>query len=117
MENMTKLLEQLAAQLGTTVEYLWGVLLQQVSVEIILCNMWMSIWMWGGIVMIAVAIGGLILAYKFDEEIMGVWAFVFLIFAIIVSPLGYYVNYSEWLTLTQNPEYWALREILNTLTK
>ena len=117
MENMTKLLEQLASQLGTTVEYLWGVLLQQVNVEIILCNMWMGIWMWGGIIIIAISIIGLIISFKTDEEMLVVWSFVFIILAVFFGTIGYYENYSEWLTLTNNPEYWALQEILTSIAK
>jgi hypothetical protein len=38
MPELTKLLEQLAEKLGTTVEHLWKVLLQQAEVEKILCS-------------------------------------------------------------------------------
>lgn len=117
MEQLTPLLKQLADKLGTTIEHLWKVLLQQVNVEIILCNLWMGIWLWGGMGVIILAIIMLAFAMKTDEDGMGAFAIVVIISVVIIAGFGYYVNYSERLTLTTNPEYWALKEILSQLGK
>ncbi len=45
MEQLTPLLKELADKLGTTVQHLWSVLIAQTKVEIILCQMWMDIYM------------------------------------------------------------------------
>lgn len=115
MEDMTKFLEQLATKLGTTAEQLWDVLLQQVNVEIVLCNLWMNIFLWGGVGFIVLAIIMLVYAIKEDEEEIGVFAVIIFLFTIIIASAGYYFNYSNWLTLTTNPEYWALQEILKAI--
>jgi len=117
MEQLTPLLEKLASQLGTTVEQLWKVLLQQTQVEILLCNLWMGIWLWGGISLIVIAIIIFIISAIKDFDAAAAWG-VFIFFAtIIIAGIGYYVNYSEWVTLTTNPEYWALKEVLSVLGK
>jgi hypothetical protein len=115
MEQLTPLLEKLASQLGTTVEHLWNVLLLQTKVEIMLCNLWMGIWLWGGIGIVVLAIIMLIYALKADKEGIGTFAIGVIIFTIIIVGIGYYVNYSDWITLTQNPQYWALKEVLSAL--
>ena len=115
MEQLRPLLEKLAEQLGTTVEQLWRVLLQQTQIEIVLCNLWMGICLWGGIGIIVLAIIMIIFAVKTEEDGMGLFAFVVIILTIIIAGIGYYNNYSELLTLTKNPEYWALKEVLSAL--
>ena len=117
MEQLTPLLKELAEKLGTTVEHLWKVLLQQTQVEIALCNLWMGIWLWGGIGLIVLAIIIIIFVVKSDEDEIGAFGVVIIIFIIIIAGIGYYVNHSELLTLTKNPEYWALKEVLRTLGK
>ena len=117
MEQLTPLLQKLAEQLGTTVEHLWKVLIQQTQVEISLCHLWMNLWLWGGIILIVVF--GLFLIYAIieDEDSTGATC-LFIIFAtIIICAIGYYVNYTDLLTLTKNPEYWALKEVLKVLGK
>lgn len=116
MEQLTPLLKELADKLGTTIEHLWKVLIQQTQVEIVLCNLWMGIALWGfgglALLIFVFIIAGII--RDWDEEPMAFGFFVMIVL-IIIGGLVYYHNYSDLLTLTKNPEYWALSEILNKL--
>jgi hypothetical protein len=116
MPELTKLLEQLAEKLGTTVEHLWKVLLQQAEVEKILCSVWMNIALYGfgGIFLAIVVIFILWIVKGWDEDGIGFLFFVGVVIFITGICL-YYCNYSNLLTLTNNPEYWALQEILKQL--
>lgn len=115
MEEMTKFLEQLATKLGTTAEQLWNVLLQQVNIEIVLCNMWMNILLWGGIGLVVLAVILLFVSANRGWDGAAAFAIIIILATIMIAGIGYYVNYSSWLTLTTNPEYWALKEILKVI--
>ena len=115
MEQLTPLLEKLANKLGTTTEHLWKVLLQQVNVEMVLRQLWMSIWLWGGIGLIALAIIMIIMIIKYDGEEIIALPFLIIVVAIVSGSIGYYINYSKLLTLQNNPEYWALHEVLSVI--
>ena len=124
-ENTLKLIEQLAQKLGTTSEYLWGVLIQQSYIQATI-----------GIVEVALVIvafyvylkihyklssktykdryGDTISGYdKYEEgavipmSLSGVLLLVFIIWG--------FLNISHIITGFLNPEYWALEQILNTL--
>lgn len=115
MEQLTNLLAQLAEKLGTTVEHLYQVMMAQTAIEAQLCNLWMGIWLWGGVIVLVGSIVLMVLMVSFDgEEAVGFPAFTF-ITTLIIAPIGYYTMYSELLTLTQNPEFWVIQEILNKL--
>ncbi len=43
--------------------------------------------------------------------------FGFLVIVILIAGIGYYTNYSELLTLQNNPEFWALQEVLKRMGK
>lgn len=118
MEKLTELLVTLATKLGTTVEYLWGVLIKQATIEgylnIIYCI----------IPIILIFLSVLYFKYyiknkeKWEEECDGneiyhgagvisifIITFVFLIMSIIIFiPTA--------ITAFGNPEYWALQNIL-----
>ena len=128
MEQLTPLLEELAKTLGTTAENLWRVLIQQVGVEIRLCELWMNIALWGGIILIilGVVLFFIGIIHNGNREDRSIWSddtgygisatgiFV-IMFALIICGCIYYSNYSDLLTLHNNPEYWALQQILNTI--
>ena len=115
MEQLTNLLAQLAEKLGTTVEHLYQVMMAQTAVEGQLAELWMGIWLWGGIIFLVIAIIMLLVSASNDFEAAGAWAIFFILADIVVATLGYYEMYSKWLTLTQNPEYWVIQEILSKL--
>ena len=116
MEQVTELLKELAEKLGTTVEHLWGVLLVQAQVQMII---------------LLVLFVGTILSFiswlpyfrwvmkkelnDWDAE-EGIFAFVVLIIwgiitgcLIIVS----FVSIETFVTVIKNPEYFALQKVLS----
>ena len=115
MEQLMPFLQELAASLGTTADQLWDVLLKQVSVEITLCQLWMSIFFWAGIVIAVLSAIFFFFSIKGDEEDMAFFSGGVFILNLVVAITGYYINYSKLLTLRNNPEYWALKEILNAI--
>lgn len=112
MEQLTQLLTQLAEKLGTTTEYLWEVLLKQAQVALASNSLFL--------LMLVIALVGCILAIKslmkerdedFDKElllpILFVLAFIFT--GLIIATTH------DVLTLSINPEYWALKHVLNII--
>ena len=118
-EETTKLIEQLAQKLGTTAEYLWGVLINQASISAITDLLYI----------VLVAVGGILLfkAHKFLSKEDGhgnsfyynwdftrgimialtfIWSILFIaaFFSIVNIINGFF-----------NPEYWALNKILNLI--
>jgi len=115
MENLTKLLNELAVKLGTTTEFLWEILLKQAPID--------------AIVGISLIVLFLILIipyvmyikwfskhcnelYKEDKEsIHTVFCVIILIimFALFIANI---CEINNTITAIFNPEYWALKEIL-----
>lgn len=110
MEKALPLLEKLAEKLGTTVEHLWAVLLNQVRVEIVLHQYYIAA---------SFAMYGLALAF-------GVWAIylnkkdsdylpapIIALIALLVAGVSIHIDSLIVLqTLQNNPEFWALQEVL-----
>lgn len=111
-QNTAKLLEQLSHQLGTTSEYLWGILLKQAPISAAI-----------SIFQIALIAGFGVILYKihmlcknndsYDESdhirmLMVILAFVEILFII----LGLILIVPNILNGFLNPEYWALHEIM-----
>lgn len=105
-----KLIETLAAKLGTTTEYLWGVLLRQAPIDATICLL----------ANVVIIIMGVVL-YKVhqhfkDKETSDAFEFLFpivcLVFAscAIVLPI---VTISNIINGYFNPEFWALDYIIN----
>ena len=115
MKELTPLLEELAKKLGTTVEQLWGVLLNQVQVEIQICEIWMGValFFFGGFALVFFVLFIIGLIMVFDDG-LGACLSMAGIFGVI-GAFMYYKNYVSLLTLNNNPEYWALQEILKHL--
>ena len=116
MEELTKLLSQLAEKLGTTTEYLWGVLIKQARIEAIT-----------GILDIILFIALLIPFYIYikwfskhyrklydnDTEILH-W-FITVIVGIIMV-IWFFVcicDINNIITALNNPEYWALKQVMS----
>jgi len=117
MQDLTILLEKLSEKLGTTVDQLMEVLMDQVGVQIHICTMWQTAWLILGILCVASIIFlfiRAIISNFFDIED----AYVFCIIPIIllvVSVIGWFVCYSELLTLEQNPKYWVIKKIFGAI--
>ena len=119
MEEMTELLRELAAELGTTVEFLWAVLIRQAKIEIVEI----------GILAAFVGVGWFLMSeylrwaipfYKnldgydnIEKELM-LWTIGVIIgVVLVVLTIIVTLSIANLPTLIFNPEYWALRQILN----
>ena len=116
--NTAELLRELAAKLGTTTEYLWGVMVKQAPVAIV-----------GELCLIATIVGSLIALYiigiKLHKKGMltefgslsGTGCF-FVIVALILTFIGIFVipiSIDSIATALFNPEYWALDRIISKI--
>jgi len=119
MKELTELLAKLAEKLGTTTQYLWGVLIKQASVEIYI---FISIFV---LTVIGVIITTLLLKYTqkyWDEEDTPAIAWFSLTLGIVcafetVIGLVYSLtNIADVITSIINPEYWALQEVLKSIS-
>ena len=113
-EKLMSMLDVLAEKLGTTTELLWSVLVKQAEIEAQIWLTWLVAWVcvFGGMFL-----GSIILAYigkKQKWEVWGLW-FIMTTIIFIIGTVSILDCYSAFLTVSQNPEYWALNEILNTL--
>ena len=125
MDEKTLLaLTALAQKLGTTAEYLWGVLIKQAAVTGVTNIIEMSVWL-------AIAIAWGVLTYRKTRKVLPegagpyscasaeweeeaaffAWlgAFLLAVTAAIVACVGVSDSVAAFL----NPEYWALKQILH----
>ena len=117
-EQIVTLIEQLAQKLGTTTEYLWNVLIAQANVQIyIFITVFVST-----IIGIIVAVYLLKYTQKYwDKEDAPMTAWLALGFGTVVGFIALIgivftiANISDVITAIRNPEYWALKEVLNVL--
>ena len=113
-EKLMSMLEVLAEKLGTTTELLWSVLVKQAGIEAQIWMMWIIVWI---SVFGSMAIVGIIVAFAAKKQREADWGCWFIL-TFIAFALGIIVVvgcYSQVLTLSQNPEYWALNEILHSI--
>jgi len=120
MENLSKLLEQLAEQLGTTTEYLWQILLNQARIDFIASTF--EYLLCGFLFYLSYRYFKYAWAYEDDPEnpysekgiavtVIGVMIGVLdlIMFCVLMSYIPMY------LASIFNPEYWALQKILEQL--
>ncbi len=110
-----QLLKDLAAKLGTTADHLWGVLIRQAPISIV------SDLLLGTLGLLLALLGGLILKNILKDKNYDGLAFI-LPFAICVTGCvmfvaGYSQAATDGLTCLLNPEYWALKQILNAIPR
>jgi len=122
-ENTSKLIEQLAAKLGTTSQYLWSILLKQAAVSATVTLIQMILIFGYGYVLYRIHLK--LLKKKSDDKyaeniyesteggaavpmIMGGLLFIILATMSLCS-IGDIVNGYV------NPEYWALNKVLDTI--
>ena len=118
MENLTQLLSMLAAKLGTTVEYLWTVLIKQAAISGVQ-NL-----IWGIICIVPIILWVYYFRYflknkeeikrKYDDELHIIGLSVSLIVSLVFLAL-FAECINTAITAFINPEYWALKEILSQL--
>ena len=113
MEQVAKLLGDLAKQLGTTVEFLWCILIRQAHVEATLALAGVVI----GAVLLVIGVWTAIVAikkYKEHEDVDDAFPyFVISGLAWIASTGTLSVNIYNYISISMNPEYWALNKILS----
>ena len=116
MEQVGELLKELAQSLGTTVESLWRILLQQTEVQVQICQIWMNVGMFGfgGVGLVLLALGIIGQKRRWDETALAA-SYVIGASSIIIGAAVYIENYSILLTVKLNPEYWALQQILDKI--
>lgn len=121
MENLTLLLKELAEKLGTTTEYLWGVLVRQALINGII-----------GLIHIAIIILAGIGLWKLHKKFMSdipdsscsyydeyegdlkiPMSIAVLVFFLLV--LGSFLSLPEIASCFFNPEYWALEQVLESV--
>ncbi len=127
MDKLAPLLEQLAEKLGTTVEYLWGVLIKQASVTVIV-NIGVNL------IFVCLIIFLIVLGKKLtsklkptednkypkaiiedDDGVFFTWAGI-----IVVVTISFFIillSSGEIVNALCNPEYWALKEVLSMVGK
>ena len=118
MEQVAKLLEQLATKLGTTVEYLWGVLMKQAHVNAIINLSFVGL-------MLIITITWLAFIPKiikldsddgdYDSPSTRTLTWIFFAITNVISIIVIIACLTTAITELLNPEYWALQEILGQL--
>ncbi len=117
-EQLTIMLTQLANELGTTIEMLWGVILKQAQISALLSIAWIGFVLLYG--------GTLYIKHKefskpdkknygrtkyFEDDLTGIVMNLLLLVWIITAAVGI-LEIQNAVTALLNPEYWALQEIL-----
>lgn len=109
-DKMAEFLEKLAVKLGTTAEHLWGVLVKQAHIEGVTSVIIWSIW---GIIVVFLAMFFALVHTDTDDEkntLWGIWISIFVVsFVIFASCISTIIGQFN------NPEYWALTEVLNNI--
>ncbi len=122
-DNTAKLLKQLAQKLGTTTEYLWRVLLKQapVSATTTLLQILLILLFGWGLWKVHKHLMKKKGEEKYSENIYEEWG-MGAIFPMILGALIFSImlvislfSISDIINGYFNPEYWALKELLNTL--
>lgn len=117
-DKTTQLLTDLATKLGTTAEYLWGVLVRQAYVNF-----------WANVAYDVITIIAVCLTYKLitkaisyfsnlnddDEPKLVAHMIVTVLVGIvtIILTIASLCNFDDMMTSILNPEYWALHQILH----
>lgn len=122
-DNTAKLLEQLAQKLGTTTEYLWRVLLKQapISATTTLLQIFLILLFGWGLWKIHKRLLKKSGDGNYSENLYEEWGMVAM-FPMILGALIFGImlmislfSISDVVNGYFNPEYWALKEVLNSL--
>lgn len=120
MENLTELLEKLAEKLGTTTEYLWGVLIKQAPISAASDLLYFILVVFGGIVLYKVhrklakeEDDGDSIYYDLEEAAIVPMVFASIVWAILFIVCFFSID--NIITGFFNPEYWALDEVMSLI--
>lgn len=123
-EQTAKLLEQLASKLGTTSEYLWGILLKQAPIDAtitLLQTLFLFLVGWG-LWKVHKKLLSKPSGQDYDDsyyekyKIGAIFPMVLVTFGWGIMMLICFCSFSSIVSGYFNPEYWALKEILNSLS-
>ena len=106
-------LTALAGKLGTTAEYLWGVLVRQApisaAIELTLLAAWVAACVWLVFFVRRNTAGD---KPKWSDEVTRLFAWTGVVLVCSMTAISGGNAISDALTAIMNPEYWALRQIL-----
>lgn len=120
-EKLNNVLAELATKMGTTVQYLWGILIKQAYVTI-----WVDIAQIVGVVLYWLLLYKLhkwfakepehgLSIYEEHEALPYLFMIVLGIIGAVFTIAVLMVNITEILTASINPEYWALDQVLKAI--
>ena len=114
-DNITQLLEKLATELGTTAEYLWAVLIAQAPISAMVSTIHIIIVILTGIFLFQLHRHFIKKEVYYETEELAV--FPMLLGSILwgIYALVAIFSISNIITGFLNPEYWALKQILNLI--
>lgn len=122
-DNTAKLLEQLAAKLGTTSQYLWGILLKQAHISAITTLVQILITLLGGLMLYRVhkklskedenVDRGRSLYWKYEE--LAVIPMIISSLVFIGFLISAFFSFGDVINGFFSPEYWALEKVLDTV--
>lgn len=112
--NAVILLQELAKKLGTTSEYLWGVLLKQAPIYAATTLLEVSLFAFG--------VWFYLKNFKrfyawFDDEVARGFGVVIASIAVALIALAAFFSLSGIVTALLNPEYFALNKLLSAIAK
>jgi len=110
MEELTPILEKLAEKLGTTTQYLWGVLIKQAPVAAVTELIYLILVVLGGIILYKIHKR---LSYEEEESLIAPMAIATIIWGILF--IVCFFSIGTIVTGFFNPEYWALDEIMSLI--
>src|SRR5690242_12771003 len=113
-EDILKRLDLIAAKLGVTVQYLWGVLVRQARVEALSDTIGIILWAASAFAAFHYAVA---LGRKAESDGSDGLGFASIILAVIgvVFVISFVVCVSEIFTPLMNPEFFALEQILKAV--
>lgn len=115
-ETITKYIDQLAQSLNVASEHVYEALIKQAMVSGITSIVWAVIF---GIATVIVLCVGFMSAkreydrYGFDHDVFMTILFTLIAASFTVIPFG--ISVENALTALLNPEYWAIKEVLNAI--
>lgn len=122
-DNTAKLIEQLASKLGTTSQYLWGVLLKQAPIDATITLVQVVIiWIFGFILLKTHLKlseekeydGYKCTGYRHYEMAAELPMVLGAVLFLILVPISLFC-FSDIINGYFNPEYWALNKIMNSI--
>lgn len=116
MENLTTLLQELATKLGTTTEYLWGVLIKQAAIAAY-TNLSVIIFtiLFGISILLTNRYYKKTAKYVNKDNNWTVETIVFMVVIFAILLIASAVCIPPMINGFFNPEYWALQEVLSVI--